>query len=61
MVRNGVSLQDIGTQFNVSRERARQWRDAFGEFEQTIHYTLQKDVKARIGVGTAIAVSKPEE
>lgn len=48
MVREGRTLKEIGDMFGVSRQRALQWREAFGDFRVVVEYQLHPIVEGTI-------------
>lgn len=48
MVGNGDSGEDIAEYFGVSRERVRQWKNAFGEI--VVSYDIDPDVRKLCGL-----------
>jgi len=50
-IATGVSGQVIADEFNVSRERVRQWKDTFGDTVTV--YQLKPEVKEALGLQTS--------
>ena len=48
MVREGRTLKEIGDMFGVSRQRALQWREAFGDYKEVVSYELHPIVESSI-------------